>query len=83
MFRENYDTLEEAVEAILSTADDIDSATVFLSGMFIDMEGELVPEVGMVLEYCDAQFGFLSRPVAATLLSQGILQRMRIPLEFV
>ena len=83
MFEENFDTVTDAVSAIKATVDDIDSVTVLLSQSLADSDGEPLPEVAVVLHYCDGNRGFVSRAVAPHLLNDGIFERLRVPIEYV
>ena len=83
MFEENYEKVEDAVQAVKATIDDVDSVTVFLATTLADNDGEPVPEVGMVLHYCNGRQGFVSRTLAASLLNDGVCGRLRIPLKFI
>ena len=83
MFEENYDKVEDAVQAVKATIDDVDSATVFLTATLADNEGEPMPEVGMILNYFTGRQGFVSRTLAAYLLNDGVFSRLRIPLNFI
>ena len=83
MFEENYEKVEDAMQAVKATIDDVDSVTVFFTKTVTTNEGEPMPEVGMILNYCTGRQGILSRTVSACLLNDGILCRLRIPIDFV
>ena len=83
MFEENYDKVEDAIQAVKATMDDVDAATVFFTTTLADNEGEPMPEVGMILNYCTGRQGFVSRALAACLLNDGVFYRLRIPLNFI
>lgn len=83
MSEENYERMLETIYAIKATLDDVDSVTVLIDKALTDQQGEIMPEVGMVLNYCSGGHAFLSRNVATRLLNDGVLTRMRIPHEFV
>lgn len=83
MLNENFERVEDAVQAAKATMDDVDSATVLVTTSLIDSDGEPMPEVGMILKYCTGRYGFVSRDVATHLLNDGILHRLRIPQRFV
>lgn len=83
MFEKNFDTIEEAIRAIKATVDDVDSLTVYLSQLLMDDEGNSIPEVGVILHYCNGRKGFISRAVASYLLNDGVLSRLHVPIEYV
>ena len=83
MLNENFERLEDAIEAVKATIDDVDAATVLVTTTLADDEGEPLPEVGLILTYCTGRYGFISRLVAAHLLNDGILNRLRVPLRFI
>ena len=83
MFEENYDQVADAIQAVKATIDDVDSATVFLTATLADSDGEPMPEVGMILNYCTGRQGFVSKTLATGLLNDGVLSRLRIRLTFV
>ena len=83
MFEENYKKVDDAIQAVKATIDDVDSVTVFFATTLADNDGEPLPEVGMILNYCSGSQGFVSRTVAASLLNDGVFSRLRVPLEFI
>ncbi len=83
MFDGNYDAISAALTAIKETADDVDSVQVLVLQQLHDEDGSALPEVGMVLNYCNGNRGFVSRSLATHLLNDGILTRMRVPIDFV
>lgn len=82
MLNENFERVEDAIQAVKATIDDVDSVTVLVATSLTDSDGEIMPTVGMVLNYCTGRYGFVSRTVAAHLLNDGILTRLRIPLRY-
>ena len=83
MFEENYDKIDDALQAVKATMDDVDSAIVFFTKTLVNNEGEPIPEIGMVLNYCTGRQGVVSKTVAACVLNDGVFSRLRIPVKFV
>ena len=83
MFEENYDTVGEALQAVKSTVDDVDSVTVCLETKLADEDGDPLPDVGLVLNYCTGRYGVVSKTLAVRLLNDGVFARLRIPINFI
>ena len=78
----NFGSVDEAIKAVKATVDDVDSVTVCFTKTLTSDNVEDGSDVGMVLNYCSGEHGLLSRALAVCLLNDGILARLRIPIQF-